>query len=270
MDSFTKDNNFKLGSYSRETNEYEINSNFSPFSKSQEMWKSPSCDLDTSLGQLGMKNTWDPLTSTSHRSSNLSDVGASLPNSARHFGAITEDIYGTNEKENVFPMYTKAVGNKGCYNAPSDKRDCNLLSKDLLFPYQDLSSNVWTTNPKTPYGSCSQNTVTGSDSYGFGNNPMSWEPVHSSFRPALRDIGNITNSLPSANIKNENIHFVQSPSEFSSHPFNIPTNDSYSNQQTNTSSFHQQKQHTGNCTLTNHSYSTIKITFDILYNIIIR
>lgn len=230
--------------------DYDGNSNFLPYPKSQEMWKVSSSDLDSEVGQLGLRNPWEPITSTSNRSGNLSYIASGLPSSAKHSGAITEDIYGKIEKENIFPTYTKAVGNKSNYNALLDKRDSTSLTKDLLPLHQGLSSNVWTANLKAPFGSSSQDALTGNDSYGLSGNPISWEPVPSFLRPTLRDIGNLSNSLPTGPHKIDNLHLIQTPSEFSSHqsslPFSNPHHDSYCNQQATTSNFQPQKQHTGN------------------------
>uniref|UniRef100_A0A0N7ZCV9 Nanos-type domain-containing protein n=1 Tax=Scylla olivacea TaxID=85551 RepID=A0A0N7ZCV9_SCYOL len=228
------------------SSEYEINSNFQSSTKYEEVWKSPYHDSDTDVAQLGMRNPWDPITSTNQRSSNLHHLG--LSNSARHSSNITEDIYRKSEKENIFLTCTKAVGSKSCYNPLLDKKDSISLSKEMLFPQQSLSSNVWNTNPRAPYGSPSQDALTGSDSYGIGVNSVSWEPVHSVLRPATKDIGNITNSLYSDSQKIDNLYQSQASSDLSSHqnslPFSLSPRDSYCNQQATTSNFQPQKQHT--------------------------
>ncbi|MPC13633.1 hypothetical protein E2C01_006373 [Portunus trituberculatus] len=127
------------------SSEYEINSNFLSSTKYEELWKSPSCDIDTDVGQLGKRSPWDPIATTTQKSSNIHHPG--LPSSARH--------------------------------------------SEIIPSQQGSSNNVWTTNPRAPFGGSSQDTLTGSDSYGFGVNSVSWEPVHSTLRPALKDIGNI-------------------------------------------------------------------------------
>lgn len=219
------------------SSEYEINSNVLSSTKYDEVWKSSPGDLD--ITQLGVRNPWDLITSTNQsRSSNLHHLV--LPSSAGHSGDITEDIYGESKKENHFFMHTKAVGSKNSYHPLLDKKDSISLSKETLLPQQNLPSNVWTTNPRAPYGS---------DAYGLGVNSMPWEPVQSALRPALKDIGNISNSLYSDSQKIDNLHQSQISSELSSHrnslPFSLPLHqDSYCNQQAINSNFQPQKQHT--------------------------
>ncbi|XP_050726054.1 uncharacterized protein LOC127003418 [Eriocheir sinensis] len=242
-DSLTKD--------SAPTGEPGANTNFSPFTiKSKDVWKVPSPEPEEVGDHLGVKSPWEPLNSSRQKSCTFTTFqGSNSPNSARQSAYIDEDLYGKSDKENVFPVHSKAVGHdKNAYTAFQDKRESISLSKEFLpLEQHSLSSNVWDTNLKLPCESSSLGTVSGSNSYGLTGDSQSWEPVSSSFRPALRDIGNLNNSaLPSAYQKINN-NYIPTPSDFSSHlstgPFSSPAHDSHCNQEP-TYSYQSQKQHT--------------------------
>lgn len=218
------------------------------------MWKVPSPEPEEVGGHLGVKNPWEPLNSSRQRSCSPTFTtyqGSNSPNSARQSAYIDKDLYGKSDKENVFPVHSKAVGHdKNAYTTFQDKRESISLSKEFLpLEQHSLSSNVWDSNLKLPFESSSLVTVSGSNSYGLTGDSQSWEPVSSSFRPALRDIGNLNNSaLPSAYQKMNN-NYIPTPSDFSSHlstaSFSSPAHDSHCNQEP-VYSYQSQKQHTGN------------------------
>lgn len=233
------------------TGEPGAKASFSPFTiESQDVWMVPSPEPEEVGDHLGVKSPWEPLNNSRQRSCTLTTYqGSNSLNSARQ--STNEDLYGKSDKENIFPMHSKAVeDDKNNCTAFQDKRDSIYFSNEFLpLEQYSLSSNVWDTNLKLYFENSSQGTVSGSNSYGLTGDSQSWESLSSSCRPALRDIGNLNNSaLPSA-YQRINNNCIPTPTDFSSHlrtaPVSTPGHNSHCNQGP-TYSYQSQKQHTGN------------------------